>query len=490
MMRYLESYTRTDGVTMQKLLWISLLAMSLGACTSDDNTPVGTNANNATSNNSNGNTTSTTGNNTNGSSNNSNTSNSNNTNSNNSNNMTSNTNTMFAEVTYHNTIRPLLEANCVSCHQTGGIGPFALMDYASVAGLGELIANTVEAGTMPPWPPDEDCGEFRDPRNLSPEQIMSIREWVDNGKPEGDPSEYRAPQIATAVDLGTPDYVVDIGTDYVPNPVGNRIDDYHCFAIPTSFGVDKFLTAYETRPGNVGSVHHMLFWAVDPSNAPKVAMLEAEDDTTPGWECYGGNRVDEVRGMLGGWVPGTAAVQYGQGRGIKIKKDAIIIVQIHYNTLNNTDPDRTKIDLHFTDGNPTEKLAMYPMPNQDLFVAAGDANGYANMDITLPLNAKVYGVFPHMHQLGTRIRVKTSRGGNEQCLVDIPQWDFNWQGIYMYNNPIDVSLGSKLQLECWYDNSPANQPAGQMPRDVRWGEGTFDEMCLNYFIIKDPGIEF
>lgn len=467
---------------MQKFLWVSVVAISLAACSSDDNSTPTTNSNNGTA--TNNGCTSSTPCNTRGSTNNT-------MNSNTATNGThGNTTEAFDQVTYHNTIRSMLEANCVSCHQTGGIGPFALTDYASVSGMAELIATTVEAGTMPPWPPADDCGDFRDPRNLTPDQIMAIREWVDTGKPEGDPSAYRAPQIQAAVNLGMPDYVVDIGAEYVPTPEGNRIDDYHCFAIPTSFDEDKFVTAYQTHPGNVGSVHHMLFWAVPASEASTVAMLEAEDDTTPGWSCFGGNRVDDIRGLLGGWVPGTATVQYGADRGIAIKKDAIVIVQIHYNTLNNTDPDRTKIDLHFTDGPPTEKLAMYPMPNRDLYVAAGDANGYANLEVTLPLSAKLYGVFPHMHQLGTRIRVTSTHADSETCYVDIPQWDFNWQGIYLYDHPIEVPTDSNLRLECWYDNSPANQPAGQMPRDIRWGEGTYDEMCLNYFVVQDLGIDF
>jgi hypothetical protein len=41
-------------------------------------------------------------------------------------------------------------------------------------------------------------------------------------------------------------------------------------------------------------------------------------------------------------------------------------------------------------------------------------------------------------------------------------------------------------VECHYDNSPGNQPVvdGQRlpPRDVTWGEGTHDEMCLSYIM--------
>jgi len=48
-----------------------------------------------------------------------------------------------------------------------------------------------------------------------------------------------------------------------------------------------------------------------------------------------------------------------------------------------------------------------------------------------------------------------------------------------------------LRLTCRYDNSPDNQPIvnGEQvaPRDVRWGEGTLDEMCLLYMTVEEDG---
>ena len=43
-----------------------------------------------------------------------------------------------------------------------------------------------------------------------------------------------------------------------------------------------------------------------------------------------------------------------------------------------------------------------------------------------------------------------------------------------------------------YDNSPSNQASvngvQKDPTDVVWGDGTFDEMCLNYLIVDYPYI--
>jgi hypothetical protein len=76
-----------------------------------------------------------------------------------------------------------------------------------------------------------------------------------------------------------------------------------------------------------------------------------------------------------------------------------------------------------------------------------------------------------MHTLGRRIRVET--GGT--CLVDVPEWDFNWQQQYQFVEPFTFAAGAPVTLTCTWSN-PTD-------RSVRWGEGTSDEMCINFFYI-------
>lgn len=391
-------------------------------------------------------------------------------------------------VTYHADVRPILEKQCTSCHLEGGIGPFPLTTYEEVEPLAGLIAMTVETGQMPPWPPAEDCGDFKSEKILTPDEVFAIKEWAEESAPEGDPDDYVAPEEEEQVSLaGEPDFVVDIGTDYVPTPPDGGVDDYHCFVIDPQFTEDKFLNAYQTRPGNVATVHHMLYWAIPKSqeNLDKIQELDDLSPDVPGYTCFGSNRIDET-GLLGAWVPGTGAIKMEPGHGFRVPADSLIVVQIHYNTVNGTEADRTNIDLYFNDdGETSQVLGMYPFPDTDLNISAGDSNAKEGTSFTLPINVEVYGVFPHMHQLGTRIRVSSSLAGEETCMVDIPDWDFNWQGIYLFEESREVKAGSTLAIDCWYDNSAENQPGGQTPRDVEWGEGTYDEMCLNYFITEE-----
>jgi Copper type II ascorbate-dependent monooxygenase, C-terminal domain len=66
--------------------------------------------------------------------------------------------------------------------------------------------------------------------------------------------------------------------------------------------------------------------------------------------------------------------------------------------------------------------------------------------------------------------------------LNIPRWDFHWQGNYWFKTPVQVKKGDILRVSCVYDNSKDNRPyVGNAPLEMRyitWGEGTSDEMCL------------
>ena len=104
---------------------------------------------------------------------------------------------------------------------------------------------------------------------------------------------------------------------------------------------------------------------------------------------------------------------------------------------------------------------------------------------------QLHSIGLHMHLLGTRGRIWIERSGaDEQCLLDIPSWDFNWQGAYDLQQPITVHGGDLFHLECEWDNTAENQMSvdGELlpSQDVEWGDGTRDEMCLAIAYITAP----
>lgn len=75
-------------------------------------------------------------------------------------------------------------------------------------------------------------------------------------------------------------------------------------------------------------------------------------------------------------------------------------------------------------------------------------------------------------------------------MVDLPEWDFEWQSRYVFDAPVPLELDDEVVLSCTWDNSAANQPvidgAIADPVDVQWGEGTRDEMCLGILYVTGP----
>ena len=99
-----------------------------------------------------------------------------------------------------------------------------------------------------------------------------------------------------------------------------------------------------------------------------------------------------------------------------------------------------------------------------------------------------YGSAPHMHLLGRRIVTSVQDG---PVLLEVPRWDFHWQQPYEFQAPYLLRPQDSIQVECEYDNSQQNQPViggqQQQTRDLGWGEGTADEMCLSFLYVAPTG---
>jgi hypothetical protein len=150
---------------------------------------------------------------------------------------------------------------------------------------------------------------------------------------------------------------------------------------------------------------------------------------------------------------------------------------VHYNVPDGrtAEPDRTQVLLMHDAPNESIRTAyMVPLLDQS-FTIPPNSEGYESTgSFILPIGATAYGVFPHMHQLGRTLRVRAVQGGNETCMLNVPDWDFHYQQFYFYDREdgIRLSAGDTVEITCSWDN-PTDQ-------EVRWGDRTEDEMCLNY----------
>lgn len=396
--------------------------------------------------------------------------------------------------TYHQHVAPLLDRYCGGCHQAGGIAPLTLQSYADVVRSAAPSRRAIAAGTMPPWPPSEAGAPLRFSRALAPEHRALLLRWLDGGTPEGDAA---APPrlLPPPPDSVTPpraDLVLDPGQDYQPQRV--RADDYHCFVFDPKLTQPAFVQAVAVQPGNAALVHHVIAFAMDPKDSDAIRQLDKDGR---GYSCFGGpgNGTTSRALPLYGWAPGAVPLRLPADAGMRVQAGALVVVQVHYNTLSNsTAPDRTRTLLELRAEAPARELRglgmAYP---KGLRIAAGDPA--ARQDITVPVSLALsrvglpqqdlllYGNQPHMHLLGRRIVTSI----NDQPLLEVPRWDFHWQQFYLFRDPVRLRPADQLTLSCEWDNSAANQPVidgqRQPPRDVVWGEGSLDEMCVSYLLV-------
>jgi hypothetical protein len=66
-------------------------------------------------------------------------------------------------------------------------------------------------------------------------------------------------------------------------------------------------------------------------------------------------------------------------------------------------------------------------------------------------------------------------------LLNVPDYDFNWQLFYYPRDPITLPRGTRVDVVAHYDNSSANRANPDPGLAVRFGETTGDEMMFGTF---------
>lgn len=399
-------------------------------------------------------------------------------------------------------IAPILFNNCASCHRPTGIAPFNLLTYNDAVNRASGIYSAVTSRYMPPWPPEAKFNRLAHERLLSDNDIKKIQDWVSGGKPEGDPTlAPPVPVFNPDGDLtGTPDMITKIPTF---TSTATNGDVYQCFVVPSGLGTEKFISAFEAIPGNREIVHHVLVYA-DTTGA--CAALDAATPG-PGYVSFGGVGSNDAM-LLGGWVPGTQPMQMPDSFGIRIAPNADIVIQIHYPAGSVGKIDSTKIKFYFSplpanDIRPVRLDAVLNhqgaafctlTPGGTLNIPANQTKSYLETSNISSLvgDITLLGVAPHMHLIGRSINAYGVHNGDTLKFINIPFWDFSWQGFYLFRKMMKIPAGTTLYSEAFYDNT-SNNPfnPSDPPQTVTAGEETTDEMMLTFFIWSyyQPGDE-
>lgn len=410
--------------------------------------------------------------------------------------------------TWHKEIAPLVQARCGGCHAADGIAPFPLQTYAQASEKRALIRDAVASGRMPPWPPGKGCTDYAGDRSLRDAEKALLLAWLGAGAPEGDPAA-AADRFPAERERGLSRVDLELKMAEPYQPVQSP-DEYRCFVLDWPATATKYVTGFAARPGNGTIVHHVIAFLASPAQVARYQQLDAAE-AGPGYTCFGGPGGTDFS-MLGGWAPGTLGSDFPAGTGFKVLPGSKVVLQVHYNTGHHGaagQADQTSIQLKLDDAVARQAVALpWADPSwitkQTMSIPAGAADtehsfafdpspylGYLTGNVVhAGAPYWVYSANLHMHVRGSRGRLEIlRRNGDAECMLDVPQWDFHWQGSYGFAQPKQVLQGDKLKITCHWDNSAANQPevdgVTPPPKDLNWGEGTGDEMCIGFLYITE-----
>jgi hypothetical protein len=370
------------------------------------------------------------------------------------------------KISYSKTIAPMLEDKCVTCHRTGGIGPWQMTSYDMVKGFSPMIREVLRTERMPPWHADPHYGAFRNDRSLSNEQVKTLVHWIEAGSPKDKADD---PLLAFKKDWpqwahGTPDAIIEIPAFNVP---ATGTVAYQNPVVKNTIGRDVWIRAVDFTPGDRTVVHHILAYGTKPGGNPNDPQRALKDS------------------FLGGYVPGQAVNVYPTDTGVFIPKDNDFRFQIHYTATGKASTDVTHVALYFTDAAPKYPLKNVVLLNPRLKIPPNTKDHLETTTRTFDRDVLVYALTAHSHYRGRASKfVAYYPDGREETLLSVPKYDFNWQTAYELKEPKVLPKGTKLVYTTIYDNSVQNKANPDPNIEVHWGEQTWEEMIYGNVRIR------
>jgi tetratricopeptide (TPR) repeat protein len=377
-------------------------------------------------------------------------------------------------VTFSRDIAPILYSQCAACHRPGGPAPFSLLTYADARQHATQIAAVTRSRVMPPWKPEPGSGPFVGERRLTDAQILLIDRWVTAGAAAGDLATLTTlpgpPRDTDGWPLGTPDLIVTL-PEYTLRPDGP--DVFRNFVVPVPGARLRYVRGLTFRPGT-RAVHHANIRVDSTSSSRRLD----DADPAPGYEGTILRSADYPDGHFLGWTPGQAPPLAPPGLAWRLNAGDDFVVQLHLRPTGKSERLQPAIGLYFTTEAPARTPTILRLGRQGLNIAPGVRDYRIADSYVLPVDAEVHAIQPHAHYRARTVEAwATLPDGSRRSLLQIRDWDFNWQDQYRYASPFWLPAGTRLDMVFTFDNSDDNPRNPDHPATrVSWGWRTSDEM--------------
>jgi hypothetical protein len=365
------------------------------------------------------------------------------------------------DVTFSKDVAPILQKRCQNCHRPEQAAPFALMSYDDAARHGRMLREVVAQHRMPPWHADRRYGHFANDRSLSAAEVETVAAWVDAGMPRGNDKDLPPPvERPKGWALGRPDLVLSMPEEFAVPATGSL--PYQNWTIDPGFTEDRWVRVAEARPGAAGVVHHVVVYILPPGQK----------------QPYGPNGALSV---LVGWAPGDLGLVCPPDTALRIPKGSKLRFELHYTPNGTAVKDRSSVGMIFAKEPPKYELFTNAFANDKILLPPKEPHYRAEANLRLRRDARLISFTPHMHWRGQDYRYEIIYAdGKRETLLSVPRWDFNWQSVYQFREPIRFPKGARVHAVAHWDNS-RNNPYNPAPeKAVRFGLQTWDEMMVGW----------
>jgi len=399
---------------------------------------------------------------------------------------------VLAAVTFYKDVLPILEQHCQVCHRPGEIAPVPLETYAQTRPYAAAIHQLTSLRQMPPWFADPCCGRFSNNPSLSSDEIATLAEWAEAHAPAKSPSASPPPRHwESGWNIDRPDLVLQMPrAKHIP-ATGDVA--YQYIILPTGLKQDHWVRMSEIRPSNRAAVHHAVAYIRPPSSqwlrgVPRGVPFSSDDLLSPKLRQDAHWTDSDV---LLVYAPGSLPDRWPEGFAKLVPAGSDIVLQMHYTTREGrATEDRTCIGLVFS-GRPLKRVLTLQLTNDRFQIPPGDPAYRVEVHGSLPNDALLLSLFPHMHLRGKAFEYNiVEPQGRIRTLLRIPHYDFFWQLSYRFATPVPVKAGTVLQAVATFDNSKNNSHNPDPSATVRWGEQTWAEMMVGFFdVAVDPSTD-
>ena len=354
-----------------------------------------------------------------------------------------------------------------------------LVTFAQVRPWAKAIREAVALKRMPPWFAAGGSLHFANDVRLSGEEIAAIREWVDGGSQPGT-------LVPAAARVNAKSFVPDLVLR-APRPfavAAGAVIEYQYLILPVPGDQERWVNRVEIRPSARQVVHHIVAYVREPGSRWLAASPRNVMHVPPP-----GDRTTKAD-ILAVYTPGARAVALPAGFAKRLPAGAEIVLQFHYTAAARSAVDQTSIALGFAKEPPVKQVLTLQMGVDEIEIPPGDRHYRATVMGTLPNDALLMSLMPHMHLRGKRFDFEiVADGGRVETLLRVEPFDFHWQLTYWLAQPRLLKRGTRLRWTGYFDNSVNNPRNPDAAATVRWGEQSWEEMMIGFFdVAVDPGV--